>query len=203
MCLLVGQPYGPCRRLGRDVSFDLENQLSSLVSRGKSTEYGPVSRARLLDEHLSNCGGTRETTHDNRSGVARRTVDIDDVRLLRRYGLCQAGRRAGPLGEGGCGGAAAGPAILSPRAPTLPSPGTSIILSERKSKAIVAALESGGAGAAIATCTAILPAEFKDQCFGPARPGRGSDPLGTWRHPALGRHRRNRWSTRSLGVLFP
>jgi hypothetical protein len=59
---------------------------------------------------------------------------------------------------------AAGPAILSPRAPTLPSPGTSIILSERKSKAIVAALKAGGTGAAIATCTAILPPEFKDQC---------------------------------------
>jgi hypothetical protein len=58
----------------------------------------------------------------------------------------------------------AGASAISRTAPALPSPGTSVILSEKTSKAIVAALKTGGTGAAIAICGALLPAEFKDQC---------------------------------------
>jgi hypothetical protein len=59
---------------------------------------------------------------------------------------------------------AAGAGAISLKGPALPGPGTSVTLSEKTSKAIVAALKTGGTGAAIALCGALLPAEFKDQC---------------------------------------
>jgi hypothetical protein len=49
-------------------------------------------------------------------------------------------------------------------APTLPAPGTAIILSEKTTKAIIGAFVSGGASAALAACYAVAPPGFKEAC---------------------------------------
>jgi hypothetical protein len=48
--------------------------------------------------------------------------------------------------------------------PERPPLGTSITLSEKKTKAIVAAFFTGGTGAAVAICQTLVPVEFKDAC---------------------------------------
>lgn len=57
---------------------------------------------------------------------------------------------------------AAGVTAASATVPVaLPRPGTSIILSEKVSKAIVAALKTGGSGSAVALCAVLVPADFR------------------------------------------
>jgi hypothetical protein len=48
--------------------------------------------------------------------------------------------------------------------PAMPGPGTSIVLSEKASKAIISALAAGGSSAALAICQTVVPAAFKDAC---------------------------------------
>jgi hypothetical protein len=56
------------------------------------------------------------------------------------------------------------PGPESATVPALPRPGTVFYLSEKKSKAIVAALLSGGSGAGIAMCQTLVPPEFIQAC---------------------------------------